>query len=166
MHISTFLFSLALLAVARLTTSATAALFAPALALVLYSGQHGLGIWRTILPLLALMLTDFMFGVGHTSALLGYFMVAAIAWTAPSATQSNAKAFIHYLVSITAFDLATNTIVWATGTMYPQTPAGWTACLAAAWPFYTAKIYGLVAVAWLHSFIQEHVWQRPAHRAI
>ncbi|MGC2584030.1 MAG: DUF6580 family putative transport protein [Acidobacteriaceae bacterium] len=50
------------------------------------------------------------------------------------------------VLSATSFFLVSNFAVWASGTMYPMTTAGLTACYAAALPFYRNDLVATTAI--------------------
>jgi hypothetical protein len=118
------------------------------------------------LPVLSLMATDFYLTIfvyhyaWHTGAYL-------VTWAWYAGVILLGRALLHKQITVTrvvaapvlsatSFFLVSNFAVWASGTMYPLTTAGLTACYAAALVFYrndllattaiTATAFGLTAV--------------------
>lgn len=109
------------------------------------------------LPVLTLMATDFyltMF-VYHYAWHTGAYLVTW-AWYAGVILLGRlllrkqitvTRVVAAPVVSATSFFLVSNFAVWASGTMYPLTMGGLTACYAAALPFYRNDLLATTAIA-------------------
>ncbi len=118
--------------------------FTPMMAIALYAGAKATK-WRTgvLVTLLALFLSDaligfyrgmwYVYAASLVAVLIGRFI-----------GQTNRVSVICAggLLASLSFFAITNFMVWATGHMYPHTPAGLAACFVAGIPFYRNQLFG------------------------
>ena len=112
--------------------------------------------WRALLAVLAIAASDWVLTTGvygypfHVSAYVvtwawyALVCVAASAWLYRRASAT--RVVTAALASSTGFFLLSNGTVWASGTMYPRTFAGLSACYAAGLPFYRNDVISTLAV--------------------
>ena len=112
--------------------------------------------WRAVLAVLGVAVSDWVLTTQvygfpfHVAAYLttwawyGLLCVAASAWL--YRRTSFTRVVTAGLASSTGFFLLSNGAVWATGTIYPRTWAGLTACYAAGVPFYRNDALSTLAV--------------------
>jgi hypothetical protein len=118
--------------------------FTPMMALGLYAGAKSTKLRTGILvTLLALLLSDalmgfyrgmwYVYAASLVPVLLGRFIKRkdSVGAIAPAA-----------LLSSLSFFAITNFMVWATGSLYPHTTSGLSACFAAGLPFYGNQLLG------------------------
>ena len=139
--------------------------FAPLGALALYSGARLPRGWAWAVPLAALAVSDFVidFGSGRAALSLGRLTIyATFAMIVVAGRQLPADAGVGRLAAFsvgasTFFFLTSNLPVWASGKLYPLTPAGLVLCYMLALPFFpatlaadllgTAALFGLDALS-------------------
>lgn len=144
----------------RLFFAETAAVFSPTLAITFFAAIWARQTVHAIAtPLVAYLIGDALLGTGHATLVIYANLLGFAALGRIVATQSRLAQYASVALGITVFDLTTNLAVWA-GDLYPHTSAGLAACFIASWPFYVAKLNGLVAVAALHHLFTS--LRRPA----
>jgi hypothetical protein len=118
--------------------------FTPLMAIGLFAGSHARKLSTGVLAtLLALALSDAMLGFYsgfwyvYAAALIPVFL-GKLLRDRSGAGVIAAAAFVSSL----SFFLITNFMVWATGSMYPHTIGGLSACFLAGIPFYRNQILG------------------------
>jgi hypothetical protein len=118
--------------------------FTPLMAIGLFAGSHARKLSTGVLAtLLALALSDAMLGFYsgfwyvYAAALIPVFL-GKLLRDRSGAGGIAAAAFVSSL----SFFLITNFMVWATGSMYPHTIGGLSACFLAGIPFYRNQILG------------------------
>lgn len=112
--------------------------------------------WQAALAVLAIAASDWVLTTSvygfpfHVSAYVatwawyGLLCLAASTWLYRKASAT--RVVTAALASSTGFFLLSNGMVWASGTMYPHTTAGLTACYAAGLPFYRNDTLSTIAV--------------------
>ena len=117
--------------------------FTPLMAIGLFSGYQARKAATGILVTLsALALSDLVLGFDR-----GFWFVYAAALVAVlfgriTRNRGTLAIAAGALGSSLSFFLITNFMVWASGRMYPLTPAGLAACFTAAIPFYQNQVAG------------------------
>jgi hypothetical protein len=118
--------------------------FTPIMTIGLFAGSHARKLSTGVLAtLFALALSDAILGFYsgfwyvYAAALIPVFLGKLIRGRIGVAQVAAAA-----LVSSLSFFLITNFMVWATGSMYPRTISGLSACFLAGIPFYRNQILG------------------------
>ena len=119
--------------------------FAPIAALALFGGVYLNRKLAIIIPLAAMLISDYAIGLYSYKIMLsvyGSFLLVGLLGFWLRNHKSVANVFGISLVGSTLFYLITNFAVWAFGTMYPKTLAGLLASYAMAIPFFRNTILG------------------------
>lgn len=113
--------------------------FAPIGAMALFSGTYLNKKTAFLLPLSAMVLSDFFIGFDSITSRLtvyGSFALMTVIGFWLKSNRSVSKVMIASLAASISFFLITNLGVWFFGSLYPKTVAGLVACFIAAIPFF------------------------------
>lgn len=141
--------------------------FAPIAAMALFGGTYMGKKQAFILPLLAMILSDFVIGFDSLPMRLtvyGSFLIMVVLgiWLK---NHKNAKnVVLTSLASSVLFFVLTNFSVWAFGTMYPKTSAGLIQSYVFAIPFFRNTILGDLFYSGVffggYEFVKNYVMRR------
>jgi hypothetical protein len=123
---------------------------APVAAVALLAGAILPRKWAFIVPVIGMLLGDFIIGFYHMPVMLTVYVSFALmtfvgALLRPevgSNHTSGVKLIITSLASSTFFFITTNFAVWATADWYPKTWEGLTLCYILALPFFRNTMLG------------------------
>lgn len=113
--------------------------FAPIGAMALFSGTYLNKKTAFLLPLLAMILSDFFIGFDSFSSRLTVYSSFALVTLMGFWLRSNrsvSKVIVASLGASISFFLITNLGVWLFGSLYPKTVSGLVSCFVAAIPFF------------------------------
>ena len=120
--------------------------FTPIGALGLFAGAYIVDKRVWLLPLCALLLSDFFVGFYEPVAMLfvyiGFALSVFIGRILLSEKRTSLKLGGAAFSSATLFFIVSNFGTWLTGTLYPMTLAGLTECFTMAIPFYGYTLLG------------------------
>jgi len=117
--------------------------FAPITAIALFGGMYFDKRIAPILPLAALMISDYFLGVydGIVWVYIGFLLVSMLGMLA-SRNKSIGVIAGSTVSGSVLFFLITNFGVWQSGTFYPLTMSGLAECYVAALPFFRNSLVG------------------------
>jgi hypothetical protein len=107
-------------------------------ATALFAGSKITGVWKYLLPLIAMLLTDLLIGF-HDTMLYVYISIVlaiVIGERALTGKPTVSRLATVALVNSTLFFVITNFGVWLSGTLYPQTGAGLVESYVMGLPFW------------------------------
>jgi hypothetical protein len=119
--------------------------FAPIMAIALFSGIYLSKKWAITLPLSAMFISDIFIGFYSPKIMLAVYISFAIMGLIGLAIRKNKKFSTILggtLLGSIIFFLATNTAVWAFGTMYTHDISGLMQSYAMAMPFFRNSLLG------------------------
>jgi len=119
--------------------------FAPIAAMALFGGTYMSKKQAFVLPILAMILSDFVIGFDSLSMRLtvyGSFLIMVLIGTWLKNHKNAKNVILASLFSSVIFFVLTNFSVWAFGTMYPKTSAGLVQSYVFAIPFFRNTILG------------------------
>lgn len=122
-----------------------AANFAPIGAMALFGGARLNKKYALILPLVAMIISDYFIGFYSWQIMVSVyasFLIYGLLGLWARKNESWAKLGAAALAGSVLFFLITNGAVWAFGSMYPHTFGGLLACYAAGLPFFRGTILG------------------------
>jgi hypothetical protein len=119
--------------------------FAPIAAMALFGGVYLTKKQALILPILAMILSDFIIGFDSLPMRLSvygsFILVVLIGFWIKKHQSTKNIVFASFFSSILFF-IITNFAVWAFGTMYPKSLTGLTECYLLAIPFFRNTLLG------------------------
>lgn len=117
---------------------------APVAATALLAGAILPRKWALVVPLLGMLMSDFIIGFYHLPVMLTVYACFALMVLAGRFIKLNNPLYwlSGSLASSTLFFLATNFAVWATADWYPKTWAGLQLCYTLAIPFFRNTMLG------------------------
>lgn len=117
---------------------------APVAAVALLAGAVLPKKWAVAIPLLGMLLSDWVIGFYRWPVMLAVYLSFALIAIAGAALKKMkpVKLVVFSLASSTLFFLVTNFAVWAVGDWYPKTWAGLALCYTWAIPFFRNTILG------------------------
>jgi hypothetical protein len=119
--------------------------FAPIAGMALFGGTYMGKKQAFVLPISAMILSDFVIGFDSLPMRLtvyGSFTIMVLIGLWLKNHKNIQNVILATLFSSVLFFLATNFAVWAFGTMYPKTPEGLSAAYVLAIPFFRNTILG------------------------
>lgn len=119
--------------------------FAPIAAMALFGGTHMSRKQALILPILAMILSDFVIGFDSLPMRLtvyGSFFVMVLIGFWLKKHKNTKNVILASLFSSVLFFVLTNFSVWAFGTMYPKNSAGLVQSYVFAIPFFRNTLLG------------------------
>lgn len=137
--------------------------FTPVIAMSIFAGCYLEARWGIILPLLAMLVSDYFIGFYDFPVMASVYLSIALAFGFGWVLRKYKKWYnvaLASLVSSLAFFFITNFAVWIFFDWYPHTLAGLVNCFTLAIPFfrnslagdlfYTVSLFGLfeLALAW------------------
>ncbi len=140
--------------------------FTPIGALGLFAGAYIIDKRVWLLPLCALLLSDFLIGLYDPISMLfvyiGFALSAFIGRLLLSEKRTSLNLGGAALSSATLFFFVSNFGTWLSGTLYPMTLAGLTDCFVMAIPFYGNTLLGdLFYVAVLFGIFEgSQIWMK------
>lgn len=139
-----FLFSLGLLAISVISRLMPhIPNMTPIGALALWSGTYGQKRWFIGLPLLAMLISDFIIGFHHTMPYVyGSFLLIYGLGFLLRRNLSLPSVLAGSLTSSVLFFVITNFGVWISGSWYPHTFTGLMQCYTMAIPFFRNTVIG------------------------
>lgn len=122
--------------------------FTPVGALGLYTGAYANRLSTWLVPLLALLISDVIIGLYEPVAMImvyaGFIASMVLGRFMLSRNRGLVSVFGASIVSAVMFFLFSNLGVWLSGTLYPLTLGGLSACFIAALPFFGNTLAGHV----------------------
>jgi hypothetical protein len=117
--------------------------FTPVAAIALFGGAHFSRKYALLVPILAMLVSDFFLGF-HSTMWAVYLSMAIIGGIGMliAQNQSIAKVFGATLIGSILFFLITNFAVWYGASFYPQNISGLIACYEAGIPFFRNTMLG------------------------
>jgi hypothetical protein len=126
-----------------------------------YGGRYLTGNWKYMLPIVAMLISDFLLG-WHKTIFFVYAALLFNVWLGSRVARQPKWYNIFGGAAITSvvFYLVTNLGVWLTGTWYPHTLAGLISCYTMAIPFakwtlagdlsYTVILFGVTELVFYY----------------
>jgi signal transduction histidine kinase len=139
--------------------------FTPIIAMSLFAGCYLKQRWGILLPLVAMLISDYIIGFYHWQVMVSVYLSIALAFVIGSFLAKYLKWYnviFSSLISSLIFFVITNFSVWVFFDWYAHSWQGLVSCFTLALPFfrnslagdlfYTGLIFGLyhLAVAWLN----------------
>lgn len=113
--------------------------------MALWGGNRLTGIWRYVVVLLPMLVSDLFLG-SHSTLPYVYGSLLLITWLAGFLKKTSIMTLAGAaLIASTIFFVVTNLGVWLTSPLYPHTFAGLLACYTAALPFFQYTLIGDLA---------------------
>ena len=117
--------------------------FAPIAAMALFGGAYLDKKYALIVPILAMIISDFFIGFHNTILFVyGSFLLTGVIGVWLRKRRNTKTIFAAALASSLLFFIITNFGVWLTGNLYPKTFTGLLECYIAAIPFFRNTIVG------------------------
>lgn len=119
--------------------------FTPIMAMALFAGCYLRRYWGLILPLGAMLVSDYFIGFYDWQVMLSVYASIALIYGVGKLLARNKKWYTVALASISGsvlFFLITNFAVWAFFSWYPHTWQGLTNCFVLALPFFRNALAG------------------------
>ncbi|MDD5032415.1 MAG: hypothetical protein PHR36_05275 [Patescibacteria group bacterium] len=144
--------------------------FTPIVAMSIFAGCYLETRWGIILPILAMLVSDYFIGFYDFPVMASVYLAIALAFGLGWILRKYKKWYnvaLASLISSLAFFFVTNFAVWAFFNWYPHTLAGLASCFTLAIPFfrntlagdlfYTVLFFGLfeLALAWKRKEVRE-----------
>lgn len=114
--------------------------FTPVGVIGLFIGAYSNRFWHWLIPILAILLSDFLLGFYHMTSMifvyLGIIASSAVGYFLLNHKVRMLRVFITTIISASLFFLLSNFGVWLSAELYPMTLAGLISCYVAAIPFF------------------------------
>lgn len=116
---------------------------APIAALALFGGTYLNKRYALVVPLIAMLISDFFLGFHNTMVFVyGSFLLTGLIGLWLRKHKSLGTVIASSLISSLLFFIITNFGVWVMGSMYPKTFSGFVLCFTYAIPFFRNTIIG------------------------
>lgn len=119
--------------------------FSPIIAVSIFSGFYLKKYWAVILPLIAMVVSDYFIGFYDWQIMASVYGSIVVAFLIGGLLASHKKwynVFFSAVVSSVLFFLITNFAVWAFFDWYPHTLSGLVSCFTLAIPFFRNSFIG------------------------